>query len=727
MGSIQQAANDYLHLDQSDFQKLYLSSQNRTFRLQVKGVGCSKCIQKVEGLQASLNEVESIRLNLGSGEARVQFFPQIKNPQLSLVMAKVASIGYQPIALLANASDEEMQKQADRSDLIRLGVAISISSNIMMFAIAQYAGATGLEDRFFSWFSFLLMIPYMGYVAIPFYQGCLKSFKQRALSVDAPLTLALVTGFLFSSFNLWQGSGSLYFDSLTSFTTLILLSRFAQKKLQKSFTNEDAMSGFSLAEKIEKVSKDGLVEFIPAGELKTGDVFYLNGGQFAPSDCELLSDKAELDFQLTTGESEPQLFSKGMIVPHGCKIVSKRALVRLTVLAKETSFGQFLQTLQIAKVQRAKLFLLSEKFAQYLVSSVFAIAAVVFAHFTLQGELIVGLERSLALLIVACPCALAFGTPLAISFALKRARKFGIFIKSADVLENLSRVNQAFFDKTGTLTQASLKVLRTEPEQLSPATLSLLLGLEKKSHHPIAFALRRHFASSNGVVPEVEFDWCEERPGLGVWGETKSGLKTHITSEPDETENEKVVTLFINDDPCAKIFLQAQTPVETEDLFALMQKRNIRIAILSGDSQKQVNTIGKKLGISDLRWQQSPEDKMQAVGAEPLSLFVGDGVNDALALKKAFVSVAVSGSLTEALKSADVYFTEPGLVSLKQLFLTSDLALTLMKRNLLISAVYNLSAGTAAILGFVNPLIAAVLMPISSGAMLLMTYLGARK
>jgi P-type E1-E2 ATPase len=201
-----------------------------------------------------------------------------------------------------------------------------------------------------------------------------------------------------------------------------------------------------------------------------------------------------------------------------------------------------------------------------------------------------------------------------------------------------------------------------------------------------------------------------------------------LSAPKSETEeNQKAVVLYIDDLPVAQIFLEAEVLFESGALFKLLQKKSIQVGILSGDSEAQVKAVGQKLNITNLLWSQKPQDKARQIESSPNCLFVGDGVNDTLAFKKALVAVAVSGSLTEALKSADVYLVKPGLKSLEELFIISDLALLLIKRNLMFSAVYNFLAGGAAVLGLVNPLVAAVLMPISSVSMLLLTHFGAKK
>lgn len=726
MSPIVTAASEFSHFDLPDFKSLYLNANERVFRVQVEGARCVNCVKKIEGLQARLNEVESIRLNLGSGELRVVFKASVSAPHLSHVMEHLVQLGYKPTAVVANESSESVELKANRRELIRLGVAFALSSNIMMFAIAQYAGALGAEDRFFGVFSFLLMIPYMGFVAIPFYQGSWRSLKNKELNVDAPLTLALVTGFLFSSYNLWRGEGSLYFDSLTSFTTLILLTRYLQKKLLKTFTSQSPSTSFSGVEKISTLDASSRVIFKPAKNIQPGDHIVLQSGDYAPTDVELLSQQVEVNFQLTTGESQPKLFSAGMTLPHGSQLISAEAQVRALKIPTQTVFGSFLAQLQATEAKKSKMYLLSEKWAQNLVALVFSLAALVFLYFLVQGQTVVAIERSLALLIVACPCALAFGTPLAISFALTRARRRGILIKNADVLENLSQVKLAYFDKTGTLTSSQLRVLRTEPQVLSLESIGLILGMEQSSNHPVAFALREHFKHHSG--PKAQLRNVQEIPGQGVIGTTPAGQTVRLSAPKSETEeNQKAVVLYIDELPVAQIFLEAEVLFESGALFKLLQKKSIQVGILSGDSAAQVKAVGQKLNITNLLWSQKPQDKARQIESSPNCLFVGDGVNDTLAFKKALVAVAVSGSLTEALKSADVYLVKPGLKSLEELFITSDLALLLIKRNLVFSAVYNFLAGGAAVLGLVNPLVAAVLMPISSVSMLLLTHFGAKK
>lgn len=710
---------DFSFLDKAEFREKYASgpAQNK-ISFYVEGIRCAKCVRKLENLSLELSGLKSLRVEMGNNLAHAEIDPVTLT--FSMLAVRIEGLGYRPIPISIEGDSKVAERLEDRRHLIRLGVAAACAGNIMTFSFALYLGDTAELTSLLSWLSFVLYLPVVTYVALPFYRGALLSLRDRQISIDLPMAIASLAGFIFSTVELLRGSSNFYFDSLSGFLFLILLSRWIQRRLQREFLRPQNLLESLNFRRIRRLDENGWT-WASVEKTVPGDRILLKAPETVPCDAELISTRAHFSMAWLSGESRPKTFLRGGLVPAGARLLNGECQLAVKKVLSETGFGQILSEVHNFNLSKVTIVSQSDRWAQRLLVSVFAIALAFLALYWMWSPE-EAIRRSLALIILACPCAMAFGAPLALASAIRRAQRAGLVVRSANVFEKVVDVRTIFFDKTGTLTETDLKLI-AGGEKVPQVYQKIILSLENESLHPIAFALRSYFTMSESLPP-VE-GW-RENAGSGVSGfiygkfyELKRG-----TTRGAHTE----CTLFEDHHPLFHFSFEAQVKPGCERVLNELRARGLKLILLSGDKQESVESLGRSLGFAadEIYFEIDPCGKAALVSKTPASMMVGDGINDSLALLRANVGVAVSGGMEAAFRSSSAYMTEPSLDGLLELFRVSNSGLKLIRRNLVISLIYNFIGGILALLGFINPLVAALLMPLSSAFILFSTWLSDR-
>lgn len=712
------AANrvDFSFLDKDEFRQKYSHGpEGSSIRFYVSGIRCGKCVRKLEDLPLSLAGLKELRVEMGKNLAHADTDPSILS--FSGLAEKISELGFEPIPLSGELSEEDAQKIEDRNELIRLGVAGACAGNIMTFSFATYLGDTGSFHSLFSWLSFLLYLPVVTYVAKPFYIGAISSLREKQISIDLPMAVASLTGFVFSTVELLRGRDDIYFDSLSGFLFLILVSRWMQKRLQRKFLRAEEIAETFRLDRVRVVSEDGNWTWCPLESLSIGSKILLLAEETLPASCELLSTSAHFGMAWLSGEVKSKIFLQNSNIPAGARLDSGSAELEVKHLLKDTNFGKILQEVQRFGLAKNHMVSLADKWAQWLLGTIFAIAIIfLLSYWSTSTE--EALRRSLALIILACPCAMAFGTPLALASALKKAQKRGLIVRNANAFENARNLKTIFFDKTGTLTETELSLVEN-PSAIPQIYQKIVLSLENQSVHPIAFAFRNAFTTNEALL---DVDQFRETPGVGVSGYVYGRLYEirSLLNSSDQIG----CSLFEDKELKFQFTFEAKEKPDCMKVLNDLRARGYNLKLLSGDKKEVVTKLGRKLGFSteETHFEMSPYEKAELVASTRNSMMVGDGVNDSLAMIRASVSVATSGGVEAALRSSDVYLTDPSLSGVTNLLDISQESFSLIKQNLLISLIYNLSGGALALAGYVNPMVAALLMPLSSGFILFSTW-----
>lgn len=708
-------ANEFEFLDEEDFRRLYRVNpwdpNSELYHFHVEGLHCSSCVHLIEKLpEFDPNCLES-RVNFAQSTVTVELKA---GGSLANTAQILLELGYRPSLSQQEQSLQQQQILENRTFLKRIAVAGFAAGNTMLFVIPVYAGLVGTWEKIFNFISFLLFLPILFYSAVPFYKGALNSLKYKVISADLPIAIAMLSGFILSTVNLIRGNGAIYYDSTASFMFFILSARYILKRVQQHYLATPHTETQFINERYWKLSEEGR-KSIPWDRALPGDIIEVAKRQNIPADGLLMSETASIDMSLLNGESLPRTFSKNMKVFAGTKLLSEKALVKIEAPFSESKLGKLIHDLNNGKQSKSQFVALSDKLAQILIVTVFSIAIIFFlAYMHINAE--EAMNRALALIVLACPCALAFGSPLTFGMAVKKAQSLGILIRNSSSLERINSVQHLFFDKTGTLTEGVLKFSHSEPAVLSNDLKEKIVSLEAFSSHPIAFAVREAWAKESNQR-SVEFP--EEIVGQGVRGLIE-GVRFEVRSLESSEHSEIAVQVLQDGNPVAKLFFVDQIREDAKETIAYFQSKGIQTHLISGDRAAIVSEIAAETGIplENALGDLMPEDKRQWVAKSSHSCMIGDGANDALAIQSADVGIAMKGSVDMSKQNADIYFLKGGLAPLKDLFKISALTKKVLVRNLTISLVYNFIGGVLSLMGFIDPMMAAILMPVSSVAII---------
>ncbi|MCO4793390.1 MAG: heavy metal translocating P-type ATPase metal-binding domain-containing protein [Bacteriovoracaceae bacterium] len=725
---IKEVQESYRYMDSKEFEEEFANydstTKTKSVRFYLEGIHCLACLWLLEKLPEINRDVKSSRLDLSSSVFHVTVD---EKSYLSNIAREIAELGYPPHPLSSNADLDALETKENRKDLSRIGVSAFCAMNIMLYSVSLYGGASGAFASKFGWTTFFLSLPVMLYSAIPFYKNAWSTLKKGIPSIDQPVALALIVGTIAGFIELLQGKNETYFDSLSVLVFLLLFSRYILKKAQKKGLDSSLAGSFFGNSQTRRWNPDkGTFEEIYSRFLKKSDLIKVMPGEIFPADGVMTKGETYADLSLLSGESTPQQLNVNQNVFSGTTNLTNPVEMKVDFTSHETRLGKILEKIQTDRSEKSPLLTTVDKFSHKFIISLFILSAIVLAiNWILLGAS-TAISRTLSLIIVTCPCALALATPLALSRSLNLAAKAGIIIKSFDVIERIVRAKKIFFDKTGTLTYGTLSIDTWEDlTKIDVPTKEIIFSLEKQSKHPVGVSIYSQLKEEGtNELPVTDFF---EHAGLGVSG-TING-QTYQIKKLDQNfkqENLNTVGLFRNDDLLTIIGLKDSLRPEARDLIGKIRKMNKSPYIVSGDNDENVSRIGSELGVNreNLYSNYSPEEKHQLVSSSEDLIMIGDGANDAMALQKSDVGIAVSGSVEVSLRAADVYITTPGIKSISNLMELSSETIKLIKRNLIISIFYNLIGATAASMGFITPLTAAILMPISSLTVLYSTIYG---
>ncbi|MBW2456625.1 MAG: heavy metal translocating P-type ATPase, partial [Deltaproteobacteria bacterium] len=749
--------------DDPGFQDEYVTTTGRgtcSTRLYLEGVHCAACVWLVETLPKSVDGLVGTRLNLASAIATVEWDPE--RVALSEVSHALDSVGYTPHAHRADEAAKQRQRE-DRALVLKLGVAAACAMNIMFLHGALYAGeAQGMEPRFetfFRWLSFALALPVVLYSARPFYRAAWAGLKRRIPHMDLPIAIALTAAFGFSAVSTLRGSGPVYFDSLAALVALLLGARYVQQRAQRAaLERAGSLRDVAFAEyarliepvttgadDLEDPAADLAVSHeVPLSVLRRGDRVEVRSGELIPVDGQVIQGRSSVNNAALTGEPDPVAVGPGSEVFAGATNLGAKVVVEVSAAGADSRVGALLALVEDAMASRAPIVHVADRISRYFVTAVLLLAAITTALW-IGTSVGTALEQTVALLVVTCPCALGLATPVAMTVGLARAARAGIFVKSQDAFERLRGVDTMLLDKTGTLTEGRPVVSRWEGEEQA---IELGYALEAESSHVVALAFRRSRGRPVRVARVVTE--AQELAGEGICGRVDghdvavgnralidrlgAALPGALAGHAEQLITAGLSPLYVARDGAVAAVGGVGDPLreDAKATVAALRSRGVEARILSGDHPAVVARVAAELGIepSGALGGLSPEDKRDVVaslvaerrGSGRIAM-VGDGVNDAAAMALSDVGVAVHGGAGASIAAADVVLTRPGLAPLLQVVTGARRLIGVVLRNLLFSLIYNMAGATLAILGLVGPLLAAILMPISSLTVILSSVL----
>ncbi len=722
----------YREFDDVLFQSRYCRTlPDGTIRTELflEGVHCGACVWLVERAAGTFGSGTRARLDIGRSAAEVIFDP--KTTSLSEVARRLDTLGYASHPYRGSDA-RDLRVQEERALMGRIGVAGAVAGNVMVMAITLYSGYfTDMDaetEQLFRWVSFALTIPAFFWSAQAFFLGAWRALKARMLHMDLPIAVGLSAGFIGGTVNVVRGTGEIYFDSVATLIFLLLVGRWLQLR-QRRMAGDAAELLYALAPSSARLVENDQIQEVPVERLAAGDIVEVRAGDTIPTDGVVVAGRSAVDASVLTGESRPLDVAEGDHVDAGTLNLSALLRIRTEATGEDSRVGRLMLAVAEAARRRAPIVAMTDHVIGYFVAVVLVLAAVT-AGLWLWLDPKLALDHAVALLIVTCPCALGLATPLAVTAAVGKAAQRGILIKGGDALERLAKPGLVLFDKTGTLTEGKLALM----QWLGDASVqSCVAVLEQQSAHPLARAVVQHF----GPQPD--------RLVADVLQTVGGGLEATVDGHAIVVGSPVFVAQRVGSLPqpahawIAQLTQQAWTPVlvaqdgavvaamgfgdpirpEAAACLRALEALGMQVGILSGDHPDVVAAVARQLGIpvSHVQGGATPEQKLARVQAElpngPV-LMVGDGVNDAAALAAATVGISVHGGAEASLAAADVFLTRAGLDSIVTLISGARRTVNTIRRNILFSLLYNLLGAGLAMAGLLSPLLAAILMPLSS-------------
>lgn len=675
-------------IDRSDWRFLEAEEQ----RLHLEGIHCLGCLWVLEKLPSLEKGILESRLDLSSSILSIR----IDSSKISWPHVKqwIERLGYRAKPINPD------EAPSDRESIIRLGVAAFSAGNVMLLSVSIYGGATGFLAQYFSQIAFLLAAPSLFYSAWPIYRSALLPLRRGIISVDLPIAMALISGIALSTWHLIQGSSLTYVDSLSMLVLLLLSSRLYLQKERERIMQNGHFLPFTQTEIYELLAPER--KSISLKQIIPGQIIQLRKGQVVPADGILRSKfRVHCDLSFLTGESDSIGFGQNDSIDAGAKVLEDLEL-EVTRLPQESRLATILKKMKSFRLGESQAVLWADRIGQIFVCAVLAASALMFFLWPAS----VAIERSLTLAIVTCPCILAFSIPLVYQRYLEIGARKGILWRNIGALESLGRAKNFFLDKTGTLTDGAYSMVEEKYFSSDEEVKSAVLSLEQKSTHPLAKFLVKVFSQ----VQERPVQLFVETPSLGVRGYIQGKLWS--VEKGPTTTNKKTIEVRCDGALMASLTLEDALREDSARCVSEIKKYG-EVRILSGDHESVVKAIANQCKIpyqSNL----SPEEKASLVSATPDSVMVGDGINDVIAFEAADTSIAVQGSIELSLQNADLYLSKPGLSLLLEAREMAQAAMRLVKLNFAATLSYNLIAAALVFAGKMDPLWAAVLMPLSA-------------
>ncbi|AWM14839.1 heavy metal translocating P-type ATPase metal-binding domain-containing protein [Flavobacterium sp. NRK F10] len=700
-------------------EKLLEFNENTTsiVSLYIPHIHCSSCIWILENLQKLQKGIIVSQVNFPEKKVRITFNPQ--ETDLKAIVYLLSSIGYEPYISLENY--ETGKKEVDRSLIYKVGVAFFCFGNIMLLSFPEYFEVQEFwinqYRSFFRWLIFALSLPAFLYSAIDYYKSAYKSIRSGILNIDIPIALGIVVMFVRSTIDIIMGYGQGFFDSLTGLIFFMLLGKLFQQKTYSFLSFErDYKSYFPIA--VTKVAPNGTEEAVQVYEIEKGDRLLIRNQELIPVDGILISEKAAVDYSFVTGEEEPIEKKSGDKLFAGGKQLGKSIEMEVLFSVSQSYLTQLWSNDVFQKKFEQKHKTITDKVSRY-----FTPALLLIAFASLIGWLFVDTYQAFniftAVLIVACPCALALTAPFTLGNVLRIMGKQKMYLKNATVIEQMAKVDTIVFDKTGTITTNKKTAIRFVGEELSDHEIYLLKNALRGSNHPLSRRLYDYLPDVSKAMPTS----YEELTGKGVLAFfdkeiVQFGSASFLDIEENSEYEKTKVNIKINGIYKGFYIFNNQYREGLADLFEKLAK-NYELKVLSGDNDGERNTLLTLLpDATELIFNQKPEEKLKFI--ENLQtqgknvMMIGDGLNDAGALAQSNVGIAISENVNVFSPACDGIMDASQFARLDYYLHYAKNAVKTIYTSFGLSLLYNSIGLSFAITGHLSPLVAAIIMPLSS-------------
>ncbi|WP_428624202.1 heavy metal translocating P-type ATPase [Sedimenticola sp.] len=713
--------------------------EHREIHLLVEGIHCAACVWLIERTLNHLPGVLKAQVNL-SGKRLLLHWDNTRL-NLSEIINRLGQIGYAAVPFDPEAAEGTIKKQ-NRALLFRMAFAGFTMMNLLWISIALYAGADTADDgRFlslFQWLGFALATPTLFYSGWPFLKGAWSGLRNLHLTMDLPIAIGASTTYFYSVYITIsnQAVGEVYFDTVVNFMFVILVGRYLEA-MSKRHAVAATQRLMDLQPRVATVLLDGEEKITPIRRVKPEQLVLVKAGTKIPVDGIITEGRSSVDESMLSGESVPIEKQPGNTVSAGTMNLSSALTVRVTGTLRNTALGRIIALVEEAQASKAPIQCTADRIVPWFVMVTLILATVTFSWWLSTGfEL--ALMAATSVLIITCPCAFGLATPMAIAVASGQGARHGILVKNGEVLETMSQISHVVFDKTGTLTTGRMRLQQiiTTGDLAEQELLRLTAIAERYSEHSIASAIieaaterklinqtmapeRFDSLPGNGISAQV--DGCHVIAGTTGWLEQHGvSLSDDLDAAVAELEAQAFSCVHIGIDSAyaGLLAIADELRPDARTLVENLRTTGIRMTLLSGDRQRVAEAIAEKLGGMEVIAEVLPQDKDRVIkGLQEQGewvAMVGDGINDAPALIRANVGIAVGSGTDVSVESADIVLMSDELDKVRLATALSRRALRTIRQNIGISFAYNIIMVPLAMMAYITPLVAAVSMPISS-------------
>jgi len=682
----------------------------------IPSIHCSSCIWILENLTKLNSGVTTSMVNFPKKTVRITF----KNNATSLkqIVELMTSIGYEPYISLDDA--DSVKNKVDKTLIYQVTIAAFCFGNIMLLSFPEYFASNEfwLEKykHLFRWLMFAMAIPVVFYSAKNYFISAYKGISHKILNIDVPIALGISVLFIRSSMEIILNTGSGFFDSLSGLVFFLLLGKFFQQKTYNFLSFErDYKSYFPIA--VTKIA-DGIEKNIPVEDIEKGDRLLIRNQELIPVDGILINGNAAIDYSFVTGESLPVTKQSGDKLFAGGKQSAGAIEMEVINTISQSYLTQLWSNDVFNKTEDLTIKNITDTISKYFTIAILAISAVAAVFWYIYNPSMV-FNVVTAVLIIACPCALALSAPFAIGNILRIFGYQKFYLKNAETVERIAKIDTIIFDKTGTITTTDKSHVIFRGEMLNLDEIKAVKSVLRASNHPLSRSLYNHIQQEASLVKPTHF---EELPGKGIHAiinemDIKLGSASFVGASSFEIKD-TAIHIAINNQFKASYIFKNSYREGTKHIFETLST-NYKLVILSGDNDGEKIYLEKLLPKNTIfQFNQKPEDKLEFIkelqkNGEKV-MMVGDGLNDAGALAQSNVGIVISENVNVFSPACDGILDAKFFKNLPKLLTISDKTITIIKTSFILAFCYNVVGMYFALTGALTPIVAAILMPLSS-------------